>query len=647
MLLRIYISIALFAIVNSCQSQSFPDTLLFKKYEIQSAAMIKLFSDVSHLDSSILLTKLSDWETQANNKGDKNLSYSIRTLKYKILIKNDKLVPEVESGLNILINDVNQNKTERIWAEALQLLANYYWRKKNYPGALENYIYANNIYSHYTAYEYPEKAESLMELGQVYYHFRDYKTAKKYFLEICNELPPNMVDNLVSKTNTLALCYSKLEDYDSSAYYFHRAEQIAINTNQAVWIGIISGNLATNFANQKNFEEAKRLYEKDIKYSLVNDRADAAVSLAALSEIYADENNKERALLLADSAYQIVLERKLWNKPMFVKGIYPAIAKAFALNGMMGPAYHYLDSGMKAGDSMTKERNALMLTGVQQKIDVEKHIAELREKEKELVTQKRLRNTFLTGFAIVLLLSTIVLWQKRKIVKEKKRSEELLLNILPSETADELKETGAAKAKKYDIVTVLFTDFKNFTETSQTMSAEELVQEINYCYSTFDKIIAKYGIEKIKTIGDSYMCAGGLPIVTKTHAEDIVSAALEMIQFIEKEKEERQVAHKIFFEMRIGIHSGPVVAGIVGIKKFAYDIWGDTVNIASRMESSGEAGKINISTSTYDLVKDKFQCTFRGEIDAKNKGIMKMYFVEGIKPLKTPAEEPLILEEYK
>jgi len=165
---------------------------------------------------------------------------------------------------------------------------------------------------------------------------------------------------------------------------------------------------------------------------------------------------------------------------------------------------------------------------------------------------------------------------------------------------------------------------------SEKLSAQELVNEINHCYSAFDNIVTKYGIEKIKTIGDAYMCAGGLPVANKTNAFDTVSAAIEMRDFINSEKQKRIEKGLPFFEIRIGCNTGPVVAGIVGIKKFAYDIWGDSVNIAARTESSGEPGKVNISDRTYELVKDKFRCIHRGKIEAKNKGVIDMYFVEKI-----------------
>ncbi len=214
------------------------------------------------------------------------------------------------------------------------------------------------------------------------------------------------------------------------------------------------------------------------------------------------------------------------------------------------------------------------------------------------------------------------------IIKEKNKSDELLLNILPADVAEELKETGAAEAKYMESVTVLFTDFKGFTEYSEKLSAEKLVAEINACFSAFDLIMQKFGIEKIKTIGDAYMAAGGLPKANNTHAFDVINAALEIQQFMAKHKADKLAKGELFFDIRIGIHTGPVVAGIVGVKKYAYDIWGDTVNTASRMESNSEVGKINISKSTYDIVHEHYNCIHRGKISAKGKGEIDMYFVE-------------------
>ncbi len=221
------------------------------------------------------------------------------------------------------------------------------------------------------------------------------------------------------------------------------------------------------------------------------------------------------------------------------------------------------------------------------------------------------------------------LQRKNKIIElERERSDELLFNILPRNIGEELKEFGKARARKFDQVTVLFTDFKNFTQISEMLSPEELVEEIDRCFKGFDFIISQYpDIEKIKTIGDAYMCACGLNDSAST-PDNILRAALEIQEFLQEQKMERMRLGKPYFEARIGMHTGPVVAGVVGVNKFAYDIWGDTVNIAARMESQCEEGRINISETTYNLVRYNFECTYRGKVEAKNKGAIDMYYVE-------------------
>ena len=207
-----------------------------------------------------------------------------------------------------------------------------------------------------------------------------------------------------------------------------------------------------------------------------------------------------------------------------------------------------------------------------------------------------------------------------EVVKQKEKSDELLLNILPSEVADELKEKGYTTAKSFDEVTVLFSDIKGFTSVAEKMTAQELVKEINTYFSAFDGIIQKYGLEKIKTIGDAYIAAGGLPEKNSATARNVIEAAIAMQQAVEKLKSERELLAKPYFELRIGIHTGPVVAGVVGIKKFQYDIWGDTVNLAARMEQSGVPGKINISQHTYELIKGQFSFVHRGKMKRRIKG---------------------------
>ncbi len=214
---------------------------------------------------------------------------------------------------------------------------------------------------------------------------------------------------------------------------------------------------------------------------------------------------------------------------------------------------------------------------------------------------------------------------------EKHKSDQLLLNVLPVEIAEELKNNGKVEPVHYDCVSVLFTDFKGFTQLSENMTPRELVDELDYCFSYFDRVMDKYSMEKLKTIGDSYMCAAGIPKPRATHAFDAVLAALEIQQFMELRKVQKAEQKIPYWDIRIGIHSGPILAGVIGNKKFAYDVWGDTVNTASRMESSGIPGNINISRATFELVKDFCECEYRGKIPAKNKGELDMYLVRNLK----------------
>lgn len=278
-----------------------------------------------------------------------------------------------------------------------------------------------------------------------------------------------------------------------------------------------------------------------------------------------------------------------------------------------------------------------------QKADLAEAKLEAERSRREAERNKEQRNQLLilasSGVLLTLLLLVLFLISRRNrrqlkdknrmIEQEKERSNELLLNILPANIAEELREYGKAQTRKYDEVTVFFSDFINFSRISEQLSPEELVEELDRCFKGFDFIIGNYPeIEKIKTIGDAYMCASGLDD-RKTMPGSMIKAALEMQEYLEEQKQERMRLGKPYFEARMGIHTGPVVAGVVGVNKFAYDIWGDTVNTASRMETNGQVGRVNISEATYNLIKYQFDCEYRGKVQAKNKGLIDMYFVKG------------------
>ncbi|MEO6166900.1 MAG: adenylate/guanylate cyclase domain-containing protein [Chitinophagales bacterium] len=475
---------------------------------------------------------------------------------------------------------------------------------------------------------------SLINIGTVYLNKPvTYTKAQEFFLR-SYKLSLAIKDEYSIGTSTANLgeLYYKMGNDSTALLYLKQSAKAYDGTEDLPYALNYIGRVYTR---QKEFTQALKNHHEAYEISKrLDTRLDMTQSLIGLAQAYYAQGDIGSAI----ASYKQSLEVGVpLNAVAEMKDAYEGLALAYVGLSDFHEVAHYQDLLLAIKDSIYNIDTDQKLGTLQFTFDLEKKESQINllTKDKEIQEQvikreKLVSNTFIVGFAIVLLFAGVFLMQRNRISKEKKRSDELLLNILPAETAEELKSTGVAKAKSLDSATVLFTDFKNFTQESEKLTAEELVAEIHHCYSEFDRIITRFGLEKIKTIGDSYMCAGGLPAINNTHPVDVVSAALEMLKFMERNRKEKMEMDRPFFELRIGIHTGSVVAGIVGIKKFSYDIWGDTVNTASRMESSGQAGKINISAQTYRLVKDKFQCVHRGKIEAKHKGLIDMYFVEGV-----------------
>jgi len=475
---------------------------------------------------------------------------------------------------------------------------------------------------------------SYTNIGAVYLNKKaTYDKALKSFLE-SYKLSVAINDNYSIGTAAVNLgeVYFKMGDDSTALFYLKRSlevyEDLEDKPYSLNYVGRVYTKQRDYLLAIQNHKEAYEISKKiDAKLNLAQSSLGMAQAYLGNEEIKSAIPKFEEAVLIAQPL----------NANMEIKEAYEGLVMCYTKLSDFSNASKYQTLLLNIKDTIYNINTDKKLGTLQFTFDLDKKQGEINLltkdqeiKDQEIKRQKLVRNGFIGGFAIVALFAGIFLKQRNRISKEKKRSDELLLNILPAETAEELKATGTAKAKSFDMVTVLFTDFKNFTQASELLSAEDLVKEINYCYSAFDKIITKHNIEKIKTIGDAYMCAGGLPATNSTHPTDVVKAGLEMQEFIARNKKQRQEINMPFFELRLGIHTGPVVAGIVGIKKFAYDIWGDTVNTASRMESSGEVGKVNISGTTYEIIKDQFVCTHRGKIQAKNKGEIDMYFVEKV-----------------
>lgn len=544
----------------------------------------------------------------------------------------------------------------------------YLKKAEDLSAETRNSKYLYEIYRSYaSAYEYSKNFEKALEyskkevaeaeklegpgiIARAYINQAEIYFLKGQFNEALTTLDKSIAPareyNDLTKDETTSFAWEI--DLNRSRYLFAKGDTVsAIEYAESAWNQIsgssnalnryrVASHLANLYATVSRYKESIEF--KNLAFQLndsINSIEKNKLSFELLTKFEIEKRDKEIELLSKESQLQSLILKQRESELELEK-----VVSETQLNQLK----------LAEKDKVLKETE-LRRTNIQ---------LEREKAEKELINQQRLVKVaqtekqkqflkFLLAGVLLLAISLIsiliALYQKQKhnkiIEYEKKRSDELLLNILPAETAEELKDFGKAKAKSYTSATILFTDFVSFTTISSSLSAEQLVDEIDHCYKGFDEIITKYGIEKIKTIGDSYMAASGLPQEDPEHAVKCVNAAWDILEFMREYKKQRQLDAQTFFELRIGINTGPVVAGIVGVKKFAYDIWGDTVNVASRIEQNSEPGRINISQSTYELVKHAFNCTYRGKIDAKNKGLVDMYFVD------SKIENPLTEHEIK
>ncbi|MCF8237805.1 MAG: tetratricopeptide repeat protein [Saprospiraceae bacterium] len=574
---------------------------------------------------------INQLEAQAVDLHDPVFNQVVQLNGYRMALKDDSLQQEIIQQVDDWVGAQSGPDVDAIQAVSFQIAAHHLWIHQQYSAGLERYIRAYRLYRKMDPARFPIKSIYLYDYASQYYHFRDFRTVKDLLLEMWQTIPEAYVENQTTSLNTLGLCYGQLAQYDSSQYYFEKAVHSATIDQSKVWIGIVQGNISMNLIQQGRYEEAVPMLEANIASSRQRKAmTDLAFALVGLGEIRLKQDRPEEALQLIQEGYDILEAKDKLQSYPFQARVFVPLGKALMVNGRAEEAFSFLDAGRIARDSVEAQRNALFLSGVQHKLETEQHLAAIQQRETKLREQRLM----MWGLLIILLgtaaFTFVFFRQKRKIANEKKRSDDLLLNILPEEVARDLKKEGKVKARHYENVTILFTDFKDFTRIAEQMTADELVRDLDHYFRRFDEITSQFGLEKIKTIGDAYMAASGLPVEKGNHAIDAVSAALALRNMILEEQQKRVLENRSWFDIRIGLHSGPVVAGVIGLRKFSYDIWGDTVNIAARMESSGEAGKVNISEATCALVKDQFDCQFRGQIPAKNKGEIGMYFVEAM-----------------
>ncbi len=571
-------------------------------------------------------------------------------------------------------------KTGEVKATALMGVANY---------KIDNYENAKSLVSQAIGKAEANKDSSNLSfskywLATIELNHGEYAKALDLYqnaLELAQKI--NDKKNIARALDGKGSIYEALGEEVKATEAYQQSLAIAQEAGFKEWYPTVNFDLA-NMAYQKGqIDDAIAKFNESIEGSVavgnINNQANCLQQLAA---IYYERNDSKTAMtyvqqamelfqqtgsmssysysrllmstiLLRDKEWDVAIELALTSleegktkgETQLQKNAAEVLYYAYLGKGDKGRALDYHVLFHNLSEANHNEELAKKLTQLELQANFEKERAIEKAKQQateaelnlEIERQNMVKKASLIGIgllAIIAGLSIFAFFQKRKdnrvIAAEKKKSDELLLNILPVEVANELKASGHSKAKNYERATVLFADIKNFTGAAERMSPEKLVEEIDYYFKKFDEIVARYKIEKIKTIGDAYLCVGGLPVPDIDNANNVIHAALEMQQFMQQARKEREAKGQIFFEIRIGVHTGPLVAGIVGLRKFAYDIWGDTVNVAARMEQHGEEGKINISGSTYELVKDKVSCTYRGKIEAKNKGQIDMYFVEGL-----------------
>jgi len=298
---------------------------------------------------------------------------------------------------------------------------------------------------------------------------------------------------------------------------------------------------------------------------------------------------------------------------------YPAIA---------GPPHFRFYCGMPLINPEGYALGTICILDFQPREITFEQVESVRRLSHQVVTQLELRRSLLERDQAMRDLERV----RAAIEAERAKADRLLLNILPKAIAEELKQHDRVAPRYYDSVTVLFADFEGFTKLSERMEPKGLVEQLDQYFSTFEEIGARHRLEKLKTIGDAYMCAGGLPEANRTHCVDTCLAALEMLDVMAQTNRQRDKLRLPRWELRVGVHTGPAMAGVVGKRKFLYDVWGDSVNVAARMESAGSAGRVNVSEAVHNRLKPLFDFESRGSVEAKGKGPLAMHYLVRIKP---------------
>jgi adenylate cyclase len=636
---------------------------------------------------SILLFLLISLTSIAQNRSQEDTALVNKLLQEsKTLFKNDpkKATQLAEQALGIS-RRINFPKGEAL---ALKNIGIVYYMQAKYIETLDYWNQSLKIFE--TIKDDVGVANILNNIAAIYLDQGDDEKGLKYALQSL-QIAEKTGDKtrIMSALTTVGSIYHNKEDVNKedtlAIKYLLQALPLAKQLGDQESYAVIAGNIGEIYADKGKPEKAAEYYQEAIaagntpfawngmgrlnmetgKYEAAlanhskalaiadktNDQMQKIRSLRGMANVHVKLNNHREALKFYRQA-QVIAEAAQANVEL--SDLYSEMAFTYASISDYKNAFRYKVLYSNIRDTLYQAEIAKNLYKEQFRFDLRKKegAIQMLTKDKaltelEVKRQRFARNALLVGFILVFIIAFVMYRDYRNKVKtnrvldkQKAQIETLLLNILPEEVAKELQTSGQATPRYYDSASVLFTDFKGFTTIADKMDPEIVVSELNTCFAAFDDIVGKYGLEKIKTIGDAYMCAGGVPTLDRGHVINIVKASLEMIEVMKQQNAEKIRNNMTPWDIRIGIHVGPVVAGVVGKKKYAYDIWGSTVNIASRMESNGVPNLVNISAATYELIKDEFVCEYRGKISAKNVGDIDMYLVKhsAVKPL-LPSKE--------
>ncbi|MFN8303221.1 MAG: adenylate/guanylate cyclase domain-containing protein [Saprospiraceae bacterium] len=460
-----------------------------------------------------------------------------------------------------------------------------------------------------------------VNFGSVNYYLNQYKEAIDYWQQAAGYFAQKgPFTRLALAYSNIGSAYAEMSRLDSAEAYHRRAMQISEQQRDLKGLARAWNNLGVTYEYRKKYDDALRCYAQALQLSeKMSDQAGSVRAILNAAAVLTCQSRFDEAL----AANQEAIERlKGCREKSLYRLAYLNMADLYRQTGRYREAFDALDQYHLYKDSIMNEDNTRYVQDLQILYETEKkehEIAELNRKSESQAFRLNQQRLLMTGLALFILLLGALVWIA---VSSQRRTTRLLHNILPVSVAAELRQTGSVKPRRYEAVTVLFADLVGFTELGHVLSPEELVRLIDRYYHAFDSIIDRYGLEKIKTIGDSYMCASGLPQPNPKHAETIFLAARDMLRWVEQDARQSMFDH---LQLRVGIHSGPVVAGVAGKIKYAYDIWGDTVNIAARMEQFGVPGKINLSNATRALLDPSIVTTLREPVVVKGLGLTNMY----------------------